>query len=138
LQDASNRQANDDESADEHTHRGQSTFAGRKGFAHLGQRLAGEICVRYCTSRLSPSRSGNYKRAGTPLEQSPLRGALVRLIDFVALIVRRYSHRKELRRAQPPARTSFFAFAPFAAALPHIGSDETLSVAMPAEAASDE
>ena len=34
LQDASNRQANDDESADEHTDCGQSTFAGETGFAH--------------------------------------------------------------------------------------------------------
>jgi len=34
LQDASNRQANDDESADEHTDCGQSTFAGETGFVH--------------------------------------------------------------------------------------------------------
>jgi hypothetical protein len=37
LQDAGNRQANDDESADEHTDRGQSAFAGETGFAHSGR-----------------------------------------------------------------------------------------------------
>jgi len=36
LQDASNRQANDDESADEHTDCGQSTFLGEIGFFHSG------------------------------------------------------------------------------------------------------
>ena len=36
LQDASNCQANDDESADKHTDRGQSAFAGETGFAHSG------------------------------------------------------------------------------------------------------
>ena len=36
LQDATNRQANDDESADQHTDRGQSAFAGKTGFAHSG------------------------------------------------------------------------------------------------------
>jgi hypothetical protein len=36
LQDASNRQANDDESADQHTDRGQSAFAEETGFAHFG------------------------------------------------------------------------------------------------------
>ena len=39
LQDASNRQANDDESADEQTGRGQSAFAGT-GFAHSGTELS--------------------------------------------------------------------------------------------------
>ena len=34
LQDAGNRQANDDESADEHTDRGQSAFPGETAFAH--------------------------------------------------------------------------------------------------------
>jgi hypothetical protein len=37
LQDAGNRQANDDESADEHTDRGQSAFTGETGFAHSGR-----------------------------------------------------------------------------------------------------
>jgi len=36
LQDASNRQANDDESTDQHKDRGQSAFAGETGFAHFG------------------------------------------------------------------------------------------------------
>src|SRR5262245_16442517 len=36
LQDASNRQTNDDESADKHTDRGQLAFAGETGFAHSG------------------------------------------------------------------------------------------------------
>jgi hypothetical protein len=36
LQDASNRQANDGESTDEHKDRGQSAFAGETGFAHSG------------------------------------------------------------------------------------------------------
>jgi hypothetical protein len=36
LQDASNCQDNDDESADEHADRGQSAFAGETGFAHPG------------------------------------------------------------------------------------------------------
>jgi hypothetical protein len=36
LQDASNCQANDDESADKHTDRGQLAFAGETGFAHSG------------------------------------------------------------------------------------------------------
>ena len=34
LQDAGNRQANDDESADKHTDRGQSAFMGEAGFVH--------------------------------------------------------------------------------------------------------
>jgi hypothetical protein len=66
LQDASNRQANDDESADEHTYRGQSTFAGRTGFAHLGHRLAGEIRGRYCTLRLNGRTSGSCAVLGGP------------------------------------------------------------------------
>src|SRR5262252_7488811 len=37
LQDAGNRQPNDDESADEHTDRGQSAFTGETGFAHSGR-----------------------------------------------------------------------------------------------------
>jgi hypothetical protein len=36
LQDASNRQANDDESTDQHKDRGQSAFAGETWFAHSG------------------------------------------------------------------------------------------------------
>jgi len=36
FQDAGNRQANDDESADEHKDCGQSTFAGETGFVHSG------------------------------------------------------------------------------------------------------
>src|SRR5262249_58736368 len=36
LQDAGNRQANDDESADEHADCGQSTFAEEIGFVHSG------------------------------------------------------------------------------------------------------
>jgi hypothetical protein len=36
LQDASNCQANDDESTDQHKDRGQSAFAGETGFAHSG------------------------------------------------------------------------------------------------------
>jgi len=39
LQDASNRQADDDESADEHTDRGQSAFPGETGFAHSGRAI---------------------------------------------------------------------------------------------------
>jgi len=67
LQDASNRQANDDESADEHTDRGQSTFA-RIGFAHLGTevRLAGGVRGRYCTSHLR--EGGDWQRHHGPPE----------------------------------------------------------------------
>jgi hypothetical protein len=38
LQGAGNRQANDDESADEHTDCGQSTFAAEIGFVHFWDR----------------------------------------------------------------------------------------------------
>ena len=37
LQDAANRQANDDEGADEHTDCGQLAFAEEVGFAHAGR-----------------------------------------------------------------------------------------------------
>jgi hypothetical protein len=50
LQDASNRQANDDESTDQHKDRGQSAFAGETGFAHSGQSLAGGVRGCYCAS----------------------------------------------------------------------------------------
>jgi hypothetical protein len=52
LQDASNRQANDDESTDQHKDRGQSAFAGETGFAHSGQSLAGAVRSGYCTPTL--------------------------------------------------------------------------------------
>ena len=50
LQDASNRQANDDESADEHTDRGQLTFTGRTGFAHSGTELSSSGSLLHSSS----------------------------------------------------------------------------------------
>src|SRR6516165_1747329 len=60
LQDAGNRKANDDESADEHTDRGQSTFAGDTGFPH---------------SRTEPSRRSSEALLHLALHQPLLRSA---------------------------------------------------------------
>jgi len=65
LQDASNRQANDDESADEHTDCGQSTFAEEIGFVHSGiePSRTGSISLLHAASRCPLRTTGLLRPA---------------------------------------------------------------------------
>ena len=95
LQDAGNRQANDDESADEHTDCGQSTFAEEIGFVHSG---------------IEPSRRGSGSLLHTA-SRRPLRIPLARrvaaaacaAVQSTAPLFRRWRDRRQTAPATSPA-----------------------------------
>jgi hypothetical protein len=75
LQDASNRQANDDESGDEHPHRGQSTFAGRTGVSSFGTQISRRNSGSLLHLASQRPHNGNYKHGRCTAEAViPFRG----------------------------------------------------------------
>ena len=95
LQDAGNRHANDDESADERTDCGQSTFSEEIGFTH---------------SRTEPSRRGSGSLLHTA-SRRPLRIPLARrvaaaacaAVQSTAPLFRRWRDRRQTAPATSPA-----------------------------------